>query len=90
MLGGSDPNGLPLQKVLRDLVALSAVPSVWVGRESEDIAADVADVLETLLNLDFAFVHLRDSDGGAAAEMARGRAPPAVLSKSRQIWGSIV
>jgi hypothetical protein len=52
----SDPNGLPLQKVLRDLVALSAVPSVWLGRESRDIAADLADLLVTLLNLDFALV----------------------------------
>ena len=80
----SDPNGLPLQKVLRDLVALSAVPSVWVGRESRAIAADLADLLATLLNLDFAFVHLRDSDGGAAAEMTHGTAPPALLERVQQ------
>jgi PAS domain S-box-containing protein len=80
----SDPNGLPFQKVLRDLVALSAVPSVWVGRESRDIAADLADLLAALLNLDFALVHLRDSNGSAAAEMARGRAPPAVLERVQQ------
>jgi PAS domain S-box-containing protein len=81
---GSDPDGLRLQKVLRDLVALSAVPSVWVGRESRDIAADLADLLATLLNLDFAFVHLRDSDGSAAGEMARGTTPPAVLELVEQ------
>ena len=81
---GSDQNGLPLQKVLRDLVALSAVPSVWVGRESHAIAMDLADLLTTLLNLDYAFVHLRDSDGRAAAEMARGTAPPAVLERVQQ------
>ena len=65
MPADSDPNGLPLQKVLRDLAALSAVPSV--GRGSRDIAADLADLLATLLNLDFVFVHVRDSDGGADA-----------------------
>jgi len=81
---GLDPNGLPLQKVLRDLVALSAVPSVWVGRESQAIAADLADLLATSLNLDFAFVRLRDSDGSGAAEMARGTAPPAVLERVQQ------
>jgi PAS domain S-box-containing protein len=81
---GSDHNGLPLQKVLRDLVALSAVPSVWVGRESHAIAMDLADLLATLLNLDFAFVHLRDSDGRAAAETARGTAPPALLERVQQ------
>ena len=84
----SDPNGLPLQKVLRDLVALSAVPSVWVGRESEDIAADLADLLATLLNLDFAFVHLRDSDGGAPAEIARGTAPPVLLERVQKCLDS--
>jgi hypothetical protein len=76
---GSDLDGLPTQKVLRDLVALSAVPSAWVGREPQDIAADLADLLVTLLNLDFACVRLRNSDGSAASEIARGTAPPALL-----------
>jgi PAS domain S-box-containing protein len=79
---GLDPNDFPLQKVLRDLVALSAVPSVWVGRESRGVADDLADLLATSLNLDFAFVHLRDSSGSAAAEV--GTAPPAVLERVRQ------
>ena len=83
MPADSGPNGLPLQKVLRDLVALSAVPSVWVGRESRAIAADLADLLATLLNLDFAFVRLCDSDGSAAVEIARGSAPPALLQRLR-------
>jgi PAS domain S-box-containing protein len=81
MPGGSDPNGLPLQKVLRDLVALSAVPSVWVGRESRTIAADLADLLATLLNLDFAFVRLRDFDGNGAVEVSRGTASPTLLER---------
>jgi PAS domain S-box-containing protein len=80
----ADPHGLPPEKLLSDLAALSAVPSVWVGRESRAIAADLADLLATLLNLDFAFVHLRDSDGGGAAEMTRGTAPPAVLERVQQ------
>jgi PAS domain-containing protein len=81
MPGGSDPNGLPLQKVLRDLVALSAVPSVWVGQESRNIAADLADLLATLLNLDFAFVRLHDSDGNGAIEVSRGTASPTLLER---------
>src|SRR5260370_15243772 len=78
---GSDPNGLPLQKVLRDLVALSAVPSVWVGRESQPIATDLADLLATLLNLDFAFVRLSDSDGNGAVEVSRGTAAPTLVER---------
>ena len=67
----SDPNGFPIQKVLRDLVALCAVPSVRLGRESQDIAIDLADLLATSLKLNFAFVRLRDGNGGV--EVARGR-----------------
>jgi PAS domain S-box-containing protein len=79
----SGPNGLPVQKVLRDLVALSAVPSMWVGRESRAIAADLADLLTTLLNLDFAFVRLRDSGGSGAVEVSRGTAAPTLMEGLR-------
>src|SRR5690242_955888 len=80
---GSDPNALPLQTVLRNLVELSAVSSAWVGREPQTIAADLADLLAALLNLDFAFVRLCDADGSAAVEIARGTAPPALLERLR-------
>jgi PAS domain S-box-containing protein len=55
-------------------VALSVVPAAWVGRESPDIAAGLADVLVNSLHLDFAFVRLCDPNGGAAIEIARGSA----------------
>src|SRR5579862_4933156 len=76
-----DLDGLRLRKVLRDLVALSAVSSLWVGREPQAIAADLVDLLEALVNPDFAFVRLCDSDGGAAVEITRGSAPPALLER---------
>ena len=81
----TDPNrsSVPLEKALRDLVALSAVPSLWVGREPRDIAADLVDLLAALLNLDFAFVRLCDSDGGAAVAIERGTAPPALRERLR-------
>lgn len=77
-------NELALQKTLRDLIALSAVPSLWVGREPQAIAADLVDLLAGLLNLDFAFVRLGDSDGGTTVEIERGTAPPALLERLRQ------
>jgi PAS domain S-box-containing protein len=82
----TDPNrnGLQLQKALRDLIALSAVPSLWVGREPRAIAADLVDLLAALLSLDFAFVRLCDSDGTTAVEIERGTAPPALLRRLRQ------
>lgn len=74
---------LALQKSLRDLIALSAVPSLWVGREPQAIAADLVDLLAGLLNLDFAFVRLGDSDSDTVVEIERGTAPPALLERLR-------
>src|SRR3954452_15402302 len=66
-----------LRRALRDLVALSAVPAAWVGREPAAIVAGLADVLVNSLHLDFAFVRLCDPNGGAAVEITRGSAWPA-------------
>jgi signal transduction histidine kinase len=44
--------------VLRDLMALSAIPAALVGREPAAVAAGLADVLIELLRLDFVFVRL--------------------------------
>jgi PAS domain-containing protein len=76
-----EPNGPELSKVLRDLVALSAVSSLWVGRESRAIATDLADLLATLLNLDFAFVRLCNSDDNGAVEVSRGTAAPTFVER---------
>jgi PAS domain S-box-containing protein len=76
-----EPNRPDLSKVLRDLVALSAVSSLWVGRESQAIATDLAELLATLLNLDFAFVRLCDSDGNGAVEVSRGTAAPTFVER---------
>src|SRR6201997_1509315 len=79
-----EPNGGPdLSKGLRDLVALSAASSLWVGRESQAIATELADLLATLLNLDFAFVRLCDSDGNGAVEVSRGTAAPTFVERLR-------
>ena len=78
---GPDPNGPQLRKVLRDLVALSAVSSLWVGRESRTVASDLAELLVALLNPDFTFVRLCDADGNGAVEVARGTAAPAFLQR---------
>src|ERR1700752_1796776 len=74
---GLEADALRLRTALRDLVALSAVPAAWIGREPPAIAAGLADVLVNSLRLDFAFVRLRDPNGGATVEIARGSAWPA-------------
>src|SRR5258708_11176838 len=71
---GSEGDALRLRRALRDIVALSAVPAAWVGREPAAIAAGLADVLVNSLPLDFAFVRLCDPSGDAAVEITRGSA----------------
>jgi signal transduction histidine kinase len=63
-----------LRAVLRDLVALSAIPAVWTGREPPAVATGLADELVELLQLDFAFVRLCDPDSAGAVEVTRGEA----------------
>jgi PAS domain S-box-containing protein len=71
---GPDLDIARLRRAIRDLVALSAVPAAWVGREPPAIAAGLADVLVGSLYLDFVFVRLCDPKGGAAVEATRGSA----------------
>ena len=72
------PDVVPLRRVLRDLVALSAIPAVWVGKEPSAIAAELAELVATSLYLDFVFVRFRDPNGNAAVEITRGTAGPAL------------
>jgi len=70
----TDTEVLRLRGVLRDLVALSAIPAVWIGREPPAVATGLADSLMGLLQLNFAFVRLSDPDGDGAVEVTRGNA----------------
>jgi PAS domain S-box-containing protein len=72
------PDVIGLRGVLRDLVALSAIPAVWVGKEPSAIAAELAELVATSLYLDFVFVRLHDPNANAAVEITRGTAGPAL------------
>jgi formate hydrogenlyase transcriptional activator len=61
-----------LRATVRDLLALSSIPEVWVGREPSAIAAELADVMIQSLQLDFAFVRLCDPTGSQTIEVMRG------------------
>src|SRR6266481_2940692 len=65
---------LGLRSIVRDLLALSAIPEVWVGREPPAIVAELADLLIEALQLNFAFVRLCDPTGSHAVEAIRGDA----------------
>lgn len=68
----SQTETLALRAALRELVALSTIPAMWVGKETTVIAASLADVLIGSLKLDFVFVRLRDPEGRAAIQLTRG------------------
>jgi hypothetical protein len=68
---GFEADPLWLRTALRDLVALSTVPAVWVGREPPAIAAGLVDVLVNSVSFDFAFVRLCDPNEGAAVDISR-------------------
>src|SRR6201989_2483900 len=63
-----------LRTVLRDLVALSAIPVAWIGREPTAVAVGLADVLTGLLRLDFVFVRLCVPGVDGAVDVTRGNA----------------
>jgi signal transduction histidine kinase len=70
--GDADTEILALRAVLRDLVALSAIPAAWVGREPAAVAAGLADTLLGLLRLDFVYVRLCVPGVPGAVDVTRG------------------
>jgi PAS domain S-box-containing protein len=72
----SDTNAeiLALRAVLRDLVALSAIPTAWVGREPAAVATGFADALIGLLPLNFVFVRLCVPGVAGGVDVTRGTA----------------
>jgi PAS domain S-box-containing protein len=51
-------DGANLRRYLRDLVALSALPAVWVGQSPQAIADNFAEALQRTLQLEFVYVRL--------------------------------
>jgi PAS domain S-box-containing protein len=62
-----------LRRTMRDLVALSTLPAIWVGLGPEGIARSLADALFHTLTLDLIYVRLMSSDDGPAVEVVRAK-----------------
>jgi PAS domain S-box-containing protein len=62
-----------LRRLLRDLVALSTTPAIWVGRELPQIATGLADILLHTLCADAAYVALHS--GGPIEGLRAGKYP---------------
>src|SRR3954453_13675731 len=62
-----------LRRTMRDLVALSTLPAVWIGLGPEGIARSLADVLLNTLSLDLIYVRLTRQAGEGAVEVVRSK-----------------
>lgn len=60
-----------LRACIRDLAALSALPSLWVGREPPQVLDSFLDILSAALRLDLAYAHLDDPRMGGKVAAAR-------------------
>ncbi|MBI3909452.1 MAG: PAS domain S-box protein [Armatimonadetes bacterium] len=74
-----------LRRCVRDLVALSALPAVWVGRELRDIAGSLADALLSTLRPDIVYVRLNGSPDGSPLEAARAYRRPEIAEQAVEI-----
>ncbi len=62
-----------LRQTMRDLVALSTLPAVWIGLGLEGVAGSLADALFNTLSLDLIYVRLTGLDGQGVIEVARSK-----------------
>ncbi|MEX2281492.1 MAG: HAMP domain-containing sensor histidine kinase [Gemmatimonadota bacterium] len=60
-----------LQRQIRDVAALLALPAMWRGRDLPFIAVSLLDALVSLLRLDFAYLRLDNPAGGPPMEERR-------------------
>src|SRR3954449_10529915 len=65
-----------LRRTMRDLVALSTLPAVWVGLGPDGIARSLADALLHTLALDLIYVRLADLTAGGVVEVVHARHGP--------------
>src|SRR5258708_11057704 len=60
-----------LKACINDLISVQALPAIWSGGQPCQIVGALLDMLPEMLSLDYAYVRLKDSTGGASLEMAR-------------------
>src|SRR5258708_30921670 len=60
-----------LRHTMRDLVALSALPVIWTGYDSERIAQSLAEVMLSILSLELIYITFARRGAPAVMEVAR-------------------
>ena len=73
------------RRTMRDLVALTALPAVWAGYRSPQVAEGLADVLLTILRLDLVYLRLPAPTEGQEIEVARTGGRPATPDQTQDV-----
>jgi len=74
-----------LRDCVRDLIALSALPQVWVGCTTPDVISGFLDTLVGSLRLDLAYARITESQGRPAVEAARANGRPEVAGRAQEV-----
>src|SRR5881409_1618987 len=78
-----------LRRGLRDLVAFTALPAVWAGREPQSIVESLADVLVRTLGVDLVYVCIRSAPGEDVLEAARAAQQPEVANQAHALGSAL-
>jgi signal transduction histidine kinase len=78
-----------LRRCVCDLVALSALPALWAGRDPAHIAESLADALLSVLRSELVYIGLRGRPNGFAIEAARTAGHPSMGNRAQEIGAEL-
>src|SRR5258707_14041409 len=78
-------NSKDLQRCIRDLVALSALPAAWQNYDMRQIGSSIVAALISMLDADFVFIALPGHGNQSITELTRNKSKlsPAGLRRVR-------
>ncbi|HEX7862187.1 MAG TPA: ATP-binding protein [Verrucomicrobiae bacterium] len=80
-----DKSAQKADRHIRDIIALSTLPSVWLGANPHRIAESLLAALDATITPDFAYVHIPGHDGDRETALAlwRGGSDPVLAARMR-------
>jgi len=79
------PDETRTRRTIRDLVALSTLPAIWVNYQPLQVAQSLAEVLQSTLGLDLVYLCLRSQADRGAIEVARTSRRPTEAGQAEEI-----
>lgn len=74
-----------LRRLARDLVAVSTLPAIWAGRDVQQVAESLAEVLLSTLALDFVYLSVPSQSANGALEVARAVHSPGNVDLTQRL-----